>query len=438
MRNMMYSMITRRALLSSVAAAAAVPGILPAAAKSFPKGFLWGAATAGHQVEGNNLNSDLWLLEHLPESTFAEPSGDACDQCHLYPHDIRLLAELGFNTYRFSLEWSRIEPEEGLFSRAELEHYRRVLAACHEAGVTPMVTYSHFTVPRWFAFKGGWEKADAPARFAKFCERATRSLGDMIGYATTLNEPDAAALLDWMNLPGGMSIGQMIASQLPVIRKQLGAPDFSGFIFADRRLALPNLLRAHIEGREAIKSVRPGLPVGVSLAMSDDQPASSASRVEEKRAAVYGPFLEAARKDDFFGVQTYTRAVVAEKDLPPPKDAELTQTGWEFYPEALEHTIRYAALKTGVPIMVTENGIATDDDGRRVEYIRRALAGVQRCLDDRVDVRGYIHWSLIDNFEWNSGFKPKFGLVAVDRDTQMRTVKPSAAYLGNIARRNAL
>jgi beta-glucosidase len=435
---MINSMITRRALLSSSATAAALPSLLPAASKPFPKGFLWGAATAGHQVEGNNLNSDCWLLEHLPQSSFSEPSGDACDHYHLYPHDIRLLAELGFNTYRFSLEWSRIEPEQGFFSRAELEHYRRVLAACHEAGVTPMVTYSHFTVPRWFAMKGGWEKADSPDRFAKFCERATRSLGDMMGYATTINEPDIAALLNWMSLPNGQTLGQMIGSALPMIRKQLGAPDFSSFVFADGRLTLPNLLRAHTLGKEAIKSVRAGLPVGVSLAIADDQPASSGSRVEEKRAEVYGPFLEAARKDDFFGVQTYTRAIVAEKDLPPPKDAELTQTGWEFYPEALEHTIRYAAQKTGVPIMVTENGIATDNDERRIQYIQRALAGVQRCLDDHVDVRGYIHWSLIDNFEWNSGFKPKFGLIAVDLETQKRTVKPSAAYLGNIARRNAL
>ena len=264
-----------------------------------------------------------------------------------------------------------------------------------------MVTYSHFTVPRWFALKGGWEKADAPGRFAKFCERATRSVGDMIGYATTLNEPDVAALLDWVSLPNGQTIGQTIRSRLPFIRKQLGAPDFSSFVFADGRLTLPNLVRAHIQGKEAIKSVRAGIPVGLSLAMSDDQPASSSSRVEEKRAAVYGPFLEAARKDDFFGVQTYTRAIVAEKDVPPPKDAELTQTGWEFYPEALEHTVRYAAQKTGVPIVVTENGIAKDDDERRVEYVRRALSGVQRCLDDHVDVRGYI------------------------RDTQMRTVKSS-------------
>ncbi len=430
--------MTRRGVLGAVATAAAVPGVLSAATRPFPKGFLLGAATAGHQVEGNNLNSDCWLLEHLPESTFVEPSGDACDHYHLYPHDIRLLGELGFNTYRFSLEWARIEPEEGYFSRAELEHYRRMLAACHEGGITPMVTYSHFTVPRWFALRGGWEKADAPGRFARFCERSTRSLGDLIDYATTLNEPDIAALVDWMALPDGQSIGASIGARLPVIRKQLGAPEFSGFLFGDKRRTIPNLVRAHTEGREAIKSARAGIPVGLSLAMPDDQPAPSNSRVKQKRAEVYEPFLEAARKNEFFGVQTYSRAIVAERDLPPPKDAELTQVGWEFYPEALEHTIRYAAQKTGVPIVVTENGIATEDDSRRIEYIRRALAGVQRCLEDGVDVRGYIHWSVMDNFEWNQGFKPKFGLIGVDRETQRRRVKPSAVYLGNIARNNGL
>jgi beta-glucosidase len=429
-------MVTRRALLASTAAA--VPGLLSAATKPFPKGFLWGAATAGHQVEGNNWNTDTWLLEHLPGSGYAEPSGDACNHYHLYPHDIRLLANLGLNTYRFSLEWSRIEPEQGAFSRAELEHYRRVLAACREAGVTAMVTYNHFTVPRWFALRGGWEKPDSPALFAKFCDRATRSLGDMTGYATTLNEPDLTALLSWIRLPNGRTIGQMLASGLPAIRKQLNAPDFSSFIMADSRLVIPNLVRAHMQAREAIKSIRPNLPVGYSLAMSDDQPAPSNSHVEEKRAAVYEPFLAAARKDDFFGVQTYTRAIVGDTDQPPPTGAELTQSGYEFYPEALENTIRYAAQKTGVPIIVTENGVAADNDDRRIEYIRRALSGVQRCLDDKIDVRGYIHWSLMDNFEWNSGFAPKFGLIAVDRETQKRTAKPSAIYLGTIAQRNAL
>src|SRR6478672_11286944 len=137
--------------------------VTPAGSKNFPSKFLWGAATAAHQVEGNNVNSDNWLLERAPNTMYKEPSGDACDHYHLYEQDINQLADLGFNAYRFSIEWARIEPEKGFFSRAELEHYRRMLEACHKRGLTPLVTYSHFTNPRWFAMDGGWENADSPA-----------------------------------------------------------------------------------------------------------------------------------------------------------------------------------------------------------------------------------------------------------------------------------
>ena len=174
--------------------------------------------------------------------------------------------------------------------------------------------------------------------------------------------------------------------------------------------------------------------------MSDDQamPGAEAAR-DKKRAALYGVWLEAATKSDFVGVQTYTRSRVGtDGDLPPDTGAELTQMGYEFWPEALEQTIRYAAAQSKVPVYVTENGIGTEDDTRRVEYVKRALAGVANCLRDKIDVRGYIHWSLLDNFEWNFGFRPKFGLVAVNRETQERTPKPSAQFLGDIAKRNAL
>jgi beta-glucosidase len=157
----------------------------------FPRGFLWGTATAAHQVEGNNVYNDNWLLEHVPGTIYAEPSGDACDHYHRYAEDIALLAELGFNMYRFSIEWARIEPEEGEFSRASLE-YRRMLATCHEHGLTPMVTFHHFTSPRWLIAAGGWEDEDTPDKFARYCEHATRHLGDLIGGACTLNEPNIA------------------------------------------------------------------------------------------------------------------------------------------------------------------------------------------------------------------------------------------------------
>jgi beta-glucosidase len=445
--------ISRRALLQS-ASAVAVAGMMgsrslgesdnratPAAAtdksKAFPDKFLWGCATAGHQVEGNNTSSDLWLMEHLPESIFKEPSGDACDHYHLYPQDISMLADLGFNTYRFSLEWARIEPEEGFFSHAELEHYRRMLAACHEHHLTPLLTYSHFSIPRWFAFKGGWQNPAAPDLYARFCEKATRHLGDLVGYASTFNEPDVPQLLNWLNLPGA-NFTEMFQSGLGKVRKQLNAPEFANFFLGDGKKIRDGVLAAHHKGRTAMKSVRSDMPVGFNLAMSDDQPAPEDSHLAEKRADVYGPWLEVAKQCDYLGVQVYSRSIVGKKDLPPPKGAETTQVGWEFYPECVEHVVRYASKETGVPIMVTENGIATNDDNRRVEYVQRALAGLKRAIDDGVDVRGYVAWSLLDNFEWMSGFEPKFGIVAVDLVTQRRTIKPSGAMLGNIARRNSL
>src|SRR5262249_41677114 len=159
-------------------------------------------------------------------------SGDACDHYHLYPQDIALVADLGFNTYRFSIEWARIEPEEGQFSRAELEHYRLMLAACREHELTPMVTYYHFSLPRWVALQGGWENEKTPDLYARFCEKATRHLGDLVGYASTMNEPDLPQLLNWISPPGapdGKTVTEMMQLSLGKIRQRLNAPQFSNF-----------------------------------------------------------------------------------------------------------------------------------------------------------------------------------------------------------------
>jgi beta-glucosidase len=409
--------------------------------KSFPEKFLWGCATAAHQVEGNNTNSDLWAMEHLPQSMFSEPSGDACDHYHLYPQDISMLADLGFNTYRFSIEWARIEPEEGFFSLAELDHYRRMLGACHEHQLTTLLTYYHYSLPRWFAIKGGWQHDKAADLYARYCEKVTKHLGDLVEYASTMNEPDVPQLLNWFDVPGvpaGTDMAQMMQGVQANVRKQLNAPEFADMFLGDGKKTRDGLLAAHGKGRNAMKSVRPDLPVGFNLAISDDQAAPQDSHLEEKRIEVYSHWFEAARHCDYLGVQTYSRSIVGKKDLPVPKGTEVTLTGMEFYPECVEHVVRYASEQAGVPIIVTENGIATDDDTRRVEYYQRALAGLKRAIDDGIDVRGYMAWSLLDNFEWSSGYKPKFGLVAVDRVTQKRTIKPSAAILGNIARRNTL
>lgn len=406
---------------------------------AFPRGFLWGAATAGHQVEGNNINSEMWVLEHLPGTAFVEPSGDACDHYHRYPEDIALLAELGFNAYRFSVEWSRIEPEEGAFSRAALEHYRRMLAACHEHGIQPVVTFHHFTSPRWLMRYGGWLDDKTPERFARYCERVTAHLGDLIGAACTMNEANLGVLLSKL-LPFDMREQpwwSAAAQAFGVSAERLGV-----FQFVHSPEARDVLLAAHRRGYEAIKAGQPGIPVGMTLAMVDVQAADGGpaeSRAAEYQRELNDVFLEQLRGDDFVGVQTYSRMLVGPQGVVRPgADVEKNQMGDEYYPEALCGTIRHAAQVAGIPIMITENGLASTDDTRRVEYFRRALRCVAECLRDGTDVRGYFCWSAMDNFEWVSGYGPKFGIIAVDRETQQRAPKPSAYWLGEVARANRL
>ena len=409
----------------------------------FPEGFVWGTATAAHQVEGNNVASDFWLLEHTPGTGFREPSGDACDQWHRYREDLALLAGLGFGAYRFSIEWARIEPEEGCVSVAVLDHYRRVLAACHELGLLPVVTYQHFTAPRWVAADGGWTDVRTADRFARFCERATRHLGDLIGIGCTINEPNTPMLISHSLRLNGGGLEALFESGLAEAARRCGVPRarLQPFLFAHAARTRDVMVVAHEKARDAIKgSARHAFPVGVTLAMQDDQAVPGGEAMRDRvRDELYGAFLQSARRDDFVGVQTYTRMRWgAGGFLGPEPGVPVLIMGYEFWPEAIEGTIRYAAAQAGVPIHVTENGIGTDDDAQRLAYVRRALAGVGRCLADGIDVRSYFYWSLLDNFEWLYGYGPRFGIVSVDRATQARTVKPSGRWLGSVARAGTL
>jgi beta-glucosidase len=408
---------------------------------SFPKGFLWGTATAAHQVEGGNTSSDLWLMETMKDSLFADPSGDACDHYHRYPHDIVLLAALRFSTYRFSIEWARIEPEEGFFSKAALDHYRRVIAACHALHVTPMVTFHHFTAPLWFTRDGGWENPKSVDRFAKYCEVAGAALGDLIPYACTINEANIPIMVTMMRRAVGIAGGSRRERALAQAARLCGGEPgkFAPYLSGDGVAATPNLIAAHRKGYGVLKQSVKG-QVGITLALNAFQCEPGGEDLfKQADGAINTQFLQTLKGDDFVGVQTYTRVRFgASGVLPPPGGAERTQMGYEFYPEALEATIRQAAKVSGCPVIVTENGIGTEDDTRRIAYTRRALEGVLRCLNDGIDLRGYIHWSLMDNFEWLEGYRPKFGLIEVDRATQARKPKPSAYWLGEIARTNAL
>ena len=387
-------------------------------APRFPVGFVWGTATAAHQVEGGNWNNDWWAWEHAPETPCREPSGDACDHYHRYPQDLDLLAGFGFNAYRFSLEWSRIEPEDGEFSVAALDHYRRMCDACRERGLDPIVTFHHFTTPRWVAARGGWTAPATADLFARFAERAARRLGDVVARVCTINEPNIVADVGprWGLFPPG--------ARDPALR--LRANDV--------------LIRAHREAVAAIRSAPGHAPVGLTLAMQDWQAVDGGEvRRDQERADMEDVFLAALAGDDFVGVQTYTRTVMGpDGPRQPAPDTRVTHMGWEFWPEALAACIRRAAALTGLPVLVSENGVAVDDDRDRIEYVERALGGVLSCLHDGIAVEGYVYWSLLDNFEWAFGYGPRFGLVAVDRATQARHPRPSAAWLGAVARANAL
>lgn len=429
--------------LATVAGGAMLSPLSFAAAKgyAFPKGFLWGAATAGHQVEGDNTSSDAWLLENVKPSIFVEPSGAGVDHYRLYEQDIAMLASVGLNTFRFSIEWARIEPEEGMWSVAAIEHYRDVLAACRKHKVKAMVSFNHFITPYWFAARGGWEAQGAAQLFARYCTRIAQDLGAMMDAATTFNEPNLARLL--FGIPGPLSGLTGIPPEKAMLKaagERAGTGKFSSWIFGDFDKIETGMLEGHRMAYKAIKAACPKLPVGLSLAIADDQAQGDPAMRDRKRAVAYAPWFKAVSEHgDFVGVQTYTRALVGpEGELPPPSGARLTSNGMEFWPEALGATIRYTAQHVKLPIYVTENGISTDDDRQREEYITRALQGVADCLRDGIDVRGYLHWSLLDNFEWIFGYKPCFGLIAVDRTTMRRTIKPSARMFGAIARQNSI
>jgi beta-glucosidase len=435
-------MIDRRAFIAAAAAASAAPA-LAARNRAFPKGFLWGAATAAHQVEGNNVNSDIWALEHVTPTVYAEPSGDAANSFELWPTDLDLVRTMGLNAYRFSLEWARIEPEPGQFSIAMLDHYKRMILGCRARGIEPVVTFNHFTTPRWFAMRGGWTSAEAPDLFARYCDRAARHLATDIGHATTLNEPNLAGLLHLV-LPPGLGDILLTADRAmsEAAARQYGVAKFyaGNSLWTDApQTVSAHLLAAHEAGRAAIKAARGDLPVGVSLAIVDDQAAGPDSLRDTMRETLYGPWLRAARSDDFVGVQNYERAIwTAEGRMPPPPGAMLNAMGSEIYPPSLAGAVRHAHAVAGVPVIVTEHGVNSPDDRVRAALIPAALAELARAIADGVPVKGYCHWSLVDNFEWVFGYKPQFGLHSLDRASFARTPKPSAAILGAIARRNAV
>lgn len=426
---------------------------------TFEKSFLIGAATAAHQVEGGNIHSDYWAQEHMVHTDFLEPSGDAVDHYNRYGEDIRLMADAGLNAYRFSIEWARIEPQEGCFDEAQIDHYRKVIRCCRENGIEPIVTLHHFTSPKWLISKSGWESDETPGYFARYTRYVMEQLGSELHYVCTINEANmgiqvAAIAKRYMQqmmakmqagktggdktdgtVQMGLNLEKMMVNQQAAEKERMeifGVAKTECFTSPRTAHGDEIVMEAHRAARAVIREAAPHVQVGLTLSLHDIQAQPGGEENAEKEwAEEFTHYLPAIEGDDFLGVQNYTRTRIgAEGSLPTPEGAELTQMDYEFYPQALEHVIRRVAKDFKGDLMVTENGIATADDSRRAAFIETALSGVNACIADGIPVKGYMYWSLLDNFEWQRGFSMTFGLIAVDRSTQKRSPKPSLTVLG--------
>ncbi|WP_030868047.1 family 1 glycosylhydrolase [Streptomyces sp. NRRL S-37] len=405
---------------------------------SLPDTFLWGVATAGHQNEGDNSASDTWFLEHTTPSLFREPSGPACRGYQRWDTDLDLAAGLGLNAFRFSVEWARVEPERGVVSAEALDHYERKVDGCLERGLAPLVTFSHFTAPHWFAAAGSWTAADAPARFAEQCDRVMARFGDRISHAVTLNEPNLEQLLQaGAKLPAEAEA--LKTRMLEAAAHAAGSDTYASanVIPAHRQDEFQAAFtRAHRAARDAIKARRADLPVGVSIAIADEVALPGGEeRRDAKRAAVYDHWLREARHDDFIGVQNYERIVHGPDGEVTPA-GERNGMGTVIEPASLAGAVRYAHEVSGVPVLVTEHGIQTPDDAQRAAFVPAAVEHLAAEVRAGTPVLGYCHWTLMDNFEWIFGYGARLGLHEVDRDTFERRPKPSAKAYAEVVRRH--
>jgi beta-glucosidase len=420
----------------------------------FPEHFLWGTATAAHQVEGNNINNDWWAFEQRPGAIWhGDRSGLACDWWCNAERDLDLMAEMEHNTHRLSVEWSRIEPEQGIYDSAAVARYRTILLALRQRGIEPMVTLFHFSSPLWLARQGGWRNPKVVDHFRRFVRHTVEQLGDLVTLWCTINEPNVYSALGYFwgdHAPGEKSLAlyfrvlrhllQAHAAAYRVIHAQHGSAQvglvknvqiFDPLTYGkgtEQRIAT---LLDHLFNGITFRAVQDGLfrfPLGLGLTS-------------------HGPLVDSV---DFWGVDYYNRQRVRlcrqgtrlRCLLQPTPGAEVSDYGrngtyGEVYPAGMYRVLKRLAT-LGKPIYITENGLPDADDDQRPRFLLTNLAQVQRAIMEGVAVRGYYHWSLIDNFEWAEGWALRFGLVALDETSQKRTPRPSARLFTEIIRANAI
>jgi len=423
---------------------------------SFPPGFVWGTATAAHQVEGNCINN--WSEfekgtkdDGKPNIKDNQQSGIACDHWNKYPEDIDLIKKLGVSSYRFSVEWSKIQPEHDTYDMDAINHYSKMIDALLENNITPVLTLHHFTHPLWFERLGAFEKEENIALFVSFCERVFKEYSHKVQYWCTINEPAVVSTQGYFSgmFPPGKQDPQLSA------------------------VVLKNMLEAHVQVYHRLKKMENGSTAMIGLVKNinhfepwrrwhiiDWLISQSVNRffndstidfLRTGKFSIRLPGLawivhynpKAIGSTDFFGLNYYShnhlKSNLFSKELFSLhyKDGDImTDMPYTIYGEGI-----YRAIKTGsvlnVPIIITENGVADEMDDIRELYIRRYLYAVSKAISDGYDVSGYYYWSLMDNFEWAFGYDMKFGLYSVDRSSQERTLRYGSKAFVEIVQKNS-
>lgn len=409
----------------------------------FPKGFLWGAATSAHQVEGGTHNNwsvweerhaerlakeakDKWSyaqLEQFPEMLRPENyiSGRACDHWSRFEEDFELAKSLGHNAHRLSVEWSRIEPEEGNFNEQAIEHYRDVILSLKSKGMEPFVTLWHWTNPLWLEKKGGCECKDFPLYFARFAKIMSASLKDEVKFWVTLNEPTSY-----------IAAGYFKACWPPQKKSVLAG------------LKLFKIMaQAHNSAYDTIHKMQPDAQVGFADMLWYFEPYRQDSFRDKLSVKIADYFTNrkffnlAHQKNDFLTLNYYFHKKIQFPFTVKNENAVVSDMGWEIYPEGLYRLLKWLS-SYNLPIYITENGLADAKDEKRANFIKASLSWVHQAIQEGADVRGYFYWSLLDNFEWDKGYWPRFGLIKVDYQTLQRTVRPSALEYAKICQENAI
>jgi beta-glucosidase len=404
---------------------------------AFPDDFFWGASTASHQVEGNTVNQwSVWELAQASDRArnaqarldwmpkWPDIRREATDPANYvsdtgvehftrYKEDFKILKALNFNSFRCGIEWSRIEPQEGVWDEEVIDHYRRYFRELKNLGIEPFVNIWHWTNPVWFEEKGAFTKSVNLPYFERFVAKVADSLLDDVTYVLTINEANNYASYSY--ILGAWPPGEKnVLKGLQVYR---------------------NLMKAHRRAYDILKIENPELQIGAAHNVAYNVPVSRKNPLEWVMAAVadyfwHGWWFWRIRDyQDFVGMNFYYVNHISWAGLKNPKEP-LNDMGWYMEPSGVYGVIMQAHKKYKKPIMITENGVPDADDSHRQWWIEETVKGMNRALKDGADLKGYFHWSLLDNFEWAEGWWPKFGLVAVDRKTMKRTVRPSAKWFG--------